>query len=49
MRDTGELDLVKYLTEQQGVSLFDKDGNLNLLDPAVKHSYEIIKNYKMKI
>lgn len=43
MRDTGELDLVKYLTEQQGVSLFDKDGNLNLLDPTVKHSYEIIK------
>lgn len=42
MRDTGELDLVKYLTEQQGVSMFDKDGNLNLLDPAVKKSYEIV-------
>lgn len=43
MRDTGELDLVKYMTEQQGVSLFDKNGNLNLLDPAVETSYEIIK------
>ncbi|MGM0125887.1 lactose/L-arabinose transport system substrate-binding protein [Enterococcus sp. AZ194] len=43
MRDTGELDLVKYLTEQQGVSLFDKEGNLNLLNDAVKKSYEIIQ------
>lgn len=43
MRDTGELDLVKYLTEQQGVSMFDKEGNLNLLDPAVIKSYEIIQ------
>lgn len=43
MRDTGELDLVKYLTEQQGVSLFDKEGNLNLLDDAVIKSYEIIQ------
>lgn len=43
MRDTGELDLVKYLTEQQGVSLFDKNGKLNLLDDAVKKSYEIIQ------
>ena len=43
MRDTGELDLVKYLTEQQGTSLFDKEGNLNLLDDSVKKSYEIIQ------
>ncbi|MGX7173037.1 ABC transporter substrate-binding protein [Enterococcus ratti] len=43
MRDTGELDLVKYLTDQQGISLFDKGGNLNLLDPAVEKSYKIIQ------
>lgn len=43
MRDTGELDLVKYLTEEQGVSMFDKDGNLNLLNDAVMKSYDIIK------
>lgn len=43
MRDTGELDLVYYLTEQQGVSLLDKDGNLNLTNPAVVKSYEIIQ------
>lgn len=43
MRDTGELDLVKYLTEEQNVSMFDKDGNLNLLNDAVLKSYDIIK------
>lgn len=43
MRDTGELDLVYYLTEQQGVSLLDKDGNLNLTNQAVVKSYEIIQ------
>lgn len=43
MRDTGELDLVKYITEQQGVSMFDRDGNLNLLQPEVETAYEIIK------
>lgn len=43
MRDTGELDLVKYITEQQDVSLFDKEGNLNLLNPAVEEAYAIIK------
>lgn len=43
MRDTGELDLVKYLTEQQGVSMFDRDGNLNLTNDAVIEAYAIIK------
>lgn len=43
MRDTGELDLVKYITEQQGVSMFDREGNLNLLQPEVETAYEIIK------
>lgn len=43
MRDTGELDLVYSLTEQQGLSLLDKDGNLNLTQPEVVKSYEIIQ------
>ncbi|WP_261806015.1 ABC transporter substrate-binding protein [Lapidilactobacillus luobeiensis] len=43
MRDTGELDLVNYLTEEQGLSMFDKSGNLNLLKPEVKKAYQIIK------
>lgn len=43
MRDTGELDLVKNITEQQGISMFDKDGNLNLLSPEVIKAYEIVQ------
>lgn len=43
MRDTGELDLIKYITQQQGLSLFDKKGNLNLMKPEVKKAYAIVK------
>lgn len=43
MRDTGELDTVKYLTEGQGVSLFDKSGNLNINDPAVTNAFKMVK------
>lgn len=42
MRDSGELDLVKYLIEQQDVSLFDDEGNVNMLNEATEKAYEII-------
>lgn len=42
MRDSGELDLVKYLIEAQGVSLFDEEGNANMLTEASEKAYEII-------
>lgn len=43
MRDTGEVDLVNVITELQGTSMFDKDGNLNLTSDAVLNAYSVIK------
>ncbi|CAM3460161.1 extracellular solute-binding protein [Erysipelothrix sp. HDW6B] len=42
MRDTGEVDMINYLTEQQEVSMFDEAGNLNLLNDAVIKAYDVV-------
>ncbi|WZU01753.1 hypothetical protein MGH68_01020 [Erysipelothrix sp. D19-032] len=42
MRDTGEVDMINYLTEQQEVSMFDESGNLNLLNDAVIKAYDVV-------
>lgn len=43
MRNTGELDLVKYIAEQQNTVLFDKDGNLDLVNDSLVNAYAILK------
>lgn len=43
LNETGEIELLLVLMEQQGVSLLDKDGNVNLATKEAKKAMEIIQ------
>ncbi len=43
LNETGEVELLLVLMEQQGVSLLDEEGNINLATPEAKKGMEIIQ------